>query len=101
MRNRCKLTTVAALLIPLAGSSCARLPDQPVAAQLSETEANVLAQRYLDQEGAASPRVVTLQEQQEDGWWLFYQTPFDASARPPKVSYFVQVRNDGTVRHVK
>src|SRR5262245_35674376 len=101
MRFPYKFTMVVALLIALAGLSCASksesYPAQPVAAQLTVDQANTLAQQYLDQHAVASPRALIIEQEQPDGWWLYYQTPFDPSARPPKLSYLIQVHNDGTV----
>jgi len=105
MRSSCKLTAAFALLIPLTGASCSSkhesFPAQPVAGELTVEQANVLAQLYLDQHAVTLPRAVTGEQQQPDGWWIYYQTAFDATARPPTKAYLVQVHNDGTVRQLE
>jgi hypothetical protein len=105
MRLSPRSAAAVALLLPLAAASCSSSksqswPAQPVPAMLTDYQANTLAQQYLDQHAVAAPRVVTAEERQPDGWWLYYQTPFNASARPPSLVYLMQVNNDGTVNEL-
>jgi len=102
------LAAVAASLLTLAAVSCSSShkdktwPEQPVAAQLTDLQANTLAQQYLDQHSVASPRTCTAEERQPDGWWLYYRTPSEATGtRPPTLSYLLQVHNDGTVEALR
>jgi hypothetical protein len=104
MRFSSPLTAAAAALVALATASCAShesFPTQPVAAQLTDVQANVLAQQYLDQHSVAAPRTCQAQQRQPDGWWLTYQPPFNPAARPPLLSYVIQVHKDGTVTQRK
>jgi len=94
-----------ALLIPLACASCSSKsqswPAQPVAAALSFPQAATLGREYLAQHSVDSSAVITADVRQPDGWWLYYKTPFNASARPPSLSYLIQVHNDGTVNEFR
>jgi hypothetical protein len=104
MRFTSKATVAAAALVALATAACSShqsYPAQPVAAPLTDYQANVLAQQYLDQHAVPAPRLVTAERAQPDGWWLSYETPFYSTARPPMLSYLVQVHNDGTVTPLK
>jgi hypothetical protein len=103
MRFSTRFAAVAASLLALTAVSCKSepkqsYPTQPVAAHLTDMQANVLAQQYLDQHTVAAPRTLITELRQPDGWWLVYQTPFDSTAKPPVLSYLIQVHNDGTVR---
>jgi len=89
--------------IPLAAASCASTPPdpgRPVPAQLTDRQAHVLARGYLDTKTIPA-RTLVGEEKQERGWWLRYEGPFDATARPPQASYLVQVDNDGTVHEIE
>ncbi len=101
MRTKSTFTTAMALLIPLAGVSCSSeskpFPQQPVPAALTDTQAATLAQGYLRLNGVPTTGVFTGQERLPDGWWLYYQTAFDAAARPPSLCYLIRVRDNGTV----
>ena len=85
--------------LPLAAASCASTPPEPakpLAAQLTDRQADVLARGFLDTKTIPA-RTLVGEEKQERGWWLRYNGPFDATAKPPQASYLVQVDNDGTV----
>jgi hypothetical protein len=103
MRLSPRSAAAVALLRPLAAASCSSskkadaFPAQPIAAQLSDFQANTLAQRYLNEHSVAGPRTLITEEKQARGWWLRSQTPFDSTAHPPSLSYLIQVQNDGTV----
>ena len=106
MRFSLSSAAALALLLPLATSACSSssksqkadaFPAQPIAAQLSDYQAATLAQQYLNQHAVLGPRTLITEEKQGEGWWLRYQTPFDAAAKPPSLSYLIQVHNDGTV----
>src|SRR5437868_4142286 len=92
-------------MILLAACSCSSQskswPVAPRAAQLTDAQAATLAQQYLDQQAIAAPRLLSAEQRQPDGWWMWYQTPFDPTAHPSKLSYVVQVHNDGTVQTMR
>ena len=103
---RTKFTTAMALLIPLAGVSCSSsesksYPAQPVPAALTDTQAATLAQGYLRLNAVPTTGVFTGEERLPDGWWLYYHTAFDASARPPSLCYLIRVHDDGTVEQLR
>jgi hypothetical protein len=106
MRLSFRSAAAVALLLPLAAVSCKSssketYPAQPIAAQISDYRANLLAQQYLNQHNVAAPRTLITEEKQGEGWWLRYQTPFDAAGHPPSLSYLIQVHNDGTVTELQ
>ena len=105
MRFASRLTPAMALLIPLVGASCSTksepLPQQPVPAALSDAQAATLARQYLDQNDVASRGVITAEERQPSGWWVYYQSPFNVSSRPPTLSYLIKVNDDGTVDQLR
>ena len=98
--SACRFLVLAAF--PLAAASCASAPDpgSPVAAQLSDRQANFMARQYLNTHNVSAPRALVAEEKQARGWWLRYEGPFDPQAKPPQASYLVEVDNDGTVRDV-
>ena len=101
MRSESRFTTAMALMIPLAGVSCSSesqpFPAQPVPAALTDRQAVTLAQEYLKQNAVPTTGLIIGEERQPNGWWLYYQTAFDASARPPSLCYLIRVHDDGTV----
>jgi hypothetical protein len=105
MRFSSRSAAAVASLLALAATACSSQPKtwpaQPVPAQLTDMQAMTLAQQYLDQHAVASPRTCTAEEQQCDGWWLYYKSPFDAAAKPPTLSYLIQVHNDGRVEQFR
>ena len=105
MRSKCRLTTAMALLIPLTGISCSSesqpFPSHPIAAALTDRQAATIAQDYLRQNALPTSGLITAEERQSNGWWLYYETAFDPSARPPSLCYVLRVRDDGTVDQVQ
>jgi hypothetical protein len=98
------LKSFALFALPLAVASCtAATPDpgSPVPAQLTDRQAAVLARGHLDAKPVAWPRTFVAEEKQPHGWWLRYEGPFDATAKPPQASYLVEVDNNGSVRDVQ
>ena len=105
MRFASRFTPAMVLLIPFVGASCSSksesLPQQPVPAALSDVQAATLARQYLEQNAVAWPGMITNEERQPSGWWVYYQTPFNASSRPPTLSYLIKVNDDGTVDQLR
>ena len=97
-----RFTIAMALLIPFAGFACESNPQasQPVAAALTDRQAAVVALGYLRENTLPTTGTFVAEERQPKGWLFYYETPFDASARPPSLSYMIRVRDDGTVDHV-
>ena len=104
MRTECRLIAAAALLIPLSGLSCSSesqpFPSQPIPAALTDRQAAVLAHDYLREHAVPTTGLIAAEERESDGWRLYYETAFDASARPPSLAYVLRVRDDGTVDQV-
>jgi len=103
MRFSFRSVAAVASLLALTAVGCKSepkqtFPAQPVAWQLTDLQANVLAQQYLNEHTVAAPRTCIAEQRQPDGWWLMYLTPFDSTAKPPVLSYLIEVHNDGTVR---
>jgi hypothetical protein len=102
MRTKSRLLSAMALLIPLAAVGCESSPlaPQPVAAELTDKQAAVLANGYLRQNNIPAGWIAG-EERVPNAWWFYYQTAFEPSVRPPSSSYLVQVRDDGGVQHLQ
>ena len=104
MRTAFKFTAAMALVIPLAGflSGCESSPltAQPVAAELTDQQAAYLARGYLDHNSIPVGHIVR-EERVPNAWWFYYETQFNAAARPPSSAYLVQVADDGNVKHLQ
>jgi hypothetical protein len=104
MRTASRFTAAMALLLPLASVSCSYeshpLTPQPVPAALTKQQAATLAAQYLSENAMPTTGLFVAAERQPDGWWLYYKTAFDASARPPSLCYLIRVHNDGTVEPI-
>lgn len=105
MRLELKCTAAMSLLIALAGASCSSkqqtFPAQPVPAALTDMQAATLARAYLTQNEVPTSGMIVAEERRPNSWWFYYNTQFDAAARPPSVSYLIRVQDDGTVDHLR
>jgi hypothetical protein len=76
------------------------LPQSPISAALTETQAETLARNYLVERGDANVRVDSIRPD-KTGYLVAYQTNFDATATPPKSWRLIDVNNDGAVRELE
>lgn len=82
-------------------SGCATLPASPVPAPLSDRQAVVLAEEYLDQQGIDEPRFVNDVEPTGDGNFVSFRSGFNAAANPPVATRLIEVKHDGSVRQLR
>ena len=104
MRFESRICRAMALLIPLGFASCSskqEFPAQPIPTALTFPQAATLARDYLQQHDVTLSGYIVSERKQPDGWWLYYQTPFNAAARPTSLSYLIQVHDDGTVTELR
>jgi hypothetical protein len=84
-------------------SGCASappLPRSPIPAPLTETQAMILAEEYLDDQGVPDDRFIASVEPLEDGKLVSFRSRFDEDGKPPVQSRLVEVKNKGTVREI-
>ncbi len=85
----------------LLAGGCATLPASPVAAPLSDRQAIVLADEYLDQQGIDEPRFVSYVEPTGYGNLVSVRSSFDADAKPPIPSRLIMVKHNGDVHEIR
>ncbi len=100
---RLSLPCAAAAMIgsSLLAGGCATLPASPVPAPLSDRQAIVLADEYLDQRGIDEPRFVSYVEPTGYGNLVSVRGSFDPDAKPPVPSRLIMVKHDGDVREIR
>jgi hypothetical protein len=90
----------SSLLGGCASKSKETLPATPVAVPLSDMQAMRLADSYLAERQAPTPRHMSLVEPTGDGNLVAVHSAFSAAAKPPVASRLLEVKHDGSVREL-